>query len=76
MLTQIIKSDCGCEFETSPAGQVFRWCPLHKVAPEMHETLKDIWVYLAPKCHEARVKILCDKVGQVLAKAEGKESAP
>ncbi|KKK64627.1 hypothetical protein LCGC14_2982280 [marine sediment metagenome] len=42
MLTQVIKSDCGCEFEISSTGQLFRWCPLHKSARDMYEALNKL----------------------------------
>ena len=40
MITTIIKADCGCQFEDSPTGQVFKWCPLHKAASDMYKALK------------------------------------
>jgi len=41
-------------------------------AVALYEALKDVWAYLAPKYHEPKVKILCDKVEEALAKAEVK----
>ena len=32
--------DCGCQFEISPTGQVFKWCPLHNSAEDMYEALQ------------------------------------
>ncbi len=41
-------------------------------APAMYEALKETWAYLAPLCHHSNIKVLCDKIGVALAKAEGK----
>lgn len=71
MLTQIIHSDCGCEFEIGPGYQQFRWCSLHKAAPDMYEALKAAFEdYTGGRC--VGLSLLGIKMEQALAKAEGK----
>ncbi len=43
---------------------------LIEAAPDLHEVLKEVWAFLAPQCHKPKVKGLCDKVGEALAKVE------
>jgi len=57
MITHIIKADCGCEFETSPMGQRFHWCPLHKSAPELYEVVSLIHKAGFYPTPELRIKI-------------------
>ena len=74
MITQIIKSDCGCEFETSPAGQIFRWCPLHKSAPELYEACKlALDVMVAFDTERKVISGLSLRLNDALLKAEGRE---
>lgn len=78
MITQILKSDCGCEFEVSPLGQVFHWCPLHKAASAMYEALKDIGLNIAVNYDDDMKPIYqvseeyLDKIKTIIAKAKGK----
>lgn len=43
------------------------------ITKALYEALKEVWAFLAPKCHEPRVKMICDNIGQALAQAEREE---
>ncbi len=45
---------------------------MRRAAPDMHEALKAIWAYSAPKCHGKLYKIINDLADKALAKAEGR----
>ncbi len=78
MLSQIIKSDCGCEFEISSTGQIFRWCFKHKAAEDMYEALNGLCPCMRPvpggetPYEWAVSEKAMIAVREALAKAEGK----